>query len=206
VAGDENGSFDYHPPAIILAAVVLVPVIFAISTGSYNALPPEDLVATSLSVIQKAVNKAPQFASQLALAANSEAGASSPAQVLFITERQLLTFKAIQGTAAVIPDYEKVFLMEMAMANNKPYLETFYRQIKEQKFALIVSESLKVIYQDRSYAFNEENNAWVKRVVVPILCYYEPYDTLKKVRVQLLIPRQKVGIKYLGEGRPANCP
>jgi hypothetical protein len=78
--------------------------------------------------------------------------------------------------------------MEMAMANNRPYLEKFYADLKNHRFALIVSEPLKAIYQDRSDSFGEENNAWVDRVVKPILCYYEPVKTMKDMRTQILAP------------------
>lgn len=42
---------------------------------------------------------------------------------------------------------------------------------------------------DLSFQFDEENNAWVKWVSRPVLCYYEPKVTLKEVGVQLLVPK-----------------
>jgi hypothetical protein len=45
--------------------------------------------------------------------------------------------------------------------------------------------------KDDSYQFGEENNAWVKWVSNPILCYYEPKMTLKEVGVQLLVPKKQ---------------
>ena len=101
-------------------------------------------------------------------------------------------FGAVTG-ADLVPDYEKVFLMEMAMANNPAFLETFYEDLRNQRFDLIVSEPLKIIRQDRSHSFGEENNAWVKRVAAPILCYYEPLETMKRVRTELLVPRLDAG-------------
>ena len=47
-----------------------------------------------------------------------------PGDVLFISDRQLITFGELTGVR-MVPDYEKVFLMEMAMGNNQPYLQGF---------------------------------------------------------------------------------
>ena len=69
-------------------------------------------------------------------------------QVLFIGERQLLTFNHIEGVP-LIEDYERMFLMEMVMGENEAYLAEFHRQIANQKFGLIVTEPLKIIYKGR---------------------------------------------------------
>ena len=76
------------------------------------------------------------------------------------------------------------------------YFEDFYRDLANKRFALILSEPLNVKLQDRVNAFSEENNAWVKWVSQPLLCYYEPIQEFKRVRVVLLAPRQN----------PVNCP
>jgi len=89
----------------------------------------------------------------------------------------LLTFDQVQ-VSDFEPDYEKVFLMEMAMAGNPFYLERFYDDLQNQRFALIVAEPLNANYQDERYAFSEENNLWVERVEIPILQYYQLKETL----------------------------
>ncbi len=161
---------------VILVITILVPIYFAINLSGWRNLPDRTLVQEALITIQEAVN----------------ATSINDNEILFISERQLLMFEDIQGTR-LIPDYEKVFLMEMAMANNTNYLNALYDDLKNQRFSLIISEPLKIVYQDRSNAFGEENNAWVERVVKPILCYYEPITTLRKVRVELLAPRLEPG-------------
>ncbi len=161
-----------QPNWIILALALALPVLFTLPYGVLEPIPNKTQVKQALQTIQESVNQATQ----------------KNGQVLFITERQLLVFNIIKGVA-MSPDYEKVFLMEMAMANNRQYLEKLYGDLKSHRFALIVSEPLKATYQDRSDSFGEENNAWVDRVVKPILCYYEPVETMKNVRTQLLSPR-----------------
>jgi hypothetical protein len=69
------------------------------------------------------------------------------------------------------------------------YFQDFYQDLADQRFSLIISEPLRTPAQDSSFQFGEENNAWVKWVSIPLLCYYEELDTLKTVKVQLLIPK-----------------
>jgi hypothetical protein len=175
----------YRPSPLVTWLALALPVIFALASPSAPVLPSPAVANKALAVIQQAVDQAGQ----------------NNGKVLMLTERQLLLFKNITG-AAMQPDYEKVFLMEMAMGNNRNYLDTFAADLKAHKYALLVSEPVKLNYQDRTRSFNEENNAWVDRVSKVILCYYEPVKSaeitqiLKPVRAQLLVPRQP----------DANCP
>ena len=88
-------------------------------------------------------------------------------EVLFIQNRHLLTFDTIEGVA-LVPEYEKVFLMEMAMSGNQAYLGKFYRDLEAHRFDLIVSEPLALITRSASDVFGEENNVWVERVAQPL--------------------------------------
>jgi|CXWL01.1.fsa_nt_gi hypothetical protein len=120
---------------------------------------------------------------------------SQSGEVLFMDQRQLLTFGYITDVV-LVPEYEKKFLMDEALSSNSAYFENFYLDISVQRFALIISEPLRSPIKDSSYQFGEENNAWVKWVSNPLLCYYEPKITLKEVGVQLLVPKHQ----------PTNCP
>ena len=68
----------------------------------------------------------------------------------------------------------------------------FYRDLEKRRFSLIVSEPLKLPIKDTNYGFSEENNAWVKWVAAPILCYYEPLLTLPEYKVELLVPLETI--------------
>lgn len=115
-------------------------------------------------------------------------------EVLFISERQLLTFGYLRGVR-LVPDYERVFLMEMAMANNQAYLQQFYRDLREHRFALIINEPLYITTKGKPLRFGEENDAWVERVSKPLLCYYKPIQQgrmlLMGVEIQILEPRAR---------------
>ena len=138
-------------------------------------LPTTDQVDGALATIQSQVERA-----------------KLQGEVLFIDQRQLLTFGYIKDVPFV-PEYEKKMLMNEALAHNGSYFQKFYEDMSVHRFSLIVSEPLHTPIQDSTFQFGEENNAWVEWISVPVLCYYEPITTLKTVRVQLLIPKKDIG-------------
>ncbi|MBN2046981.1 MAG: hypothetical protein JW750_03975 [Anaerolineaceae bacterium] len=114
--------------------------------------------------------------------------AGEEGEVLFIDQRQLLTFGEISNVE-MVSDYEKKLLMENAMRGNQAYFDLFYDDIFSQHYDLIVTEPLVVNYQE-SGDFDAENNAWVRFISHPVLCYYRDIDTNTALGVQLLVPRE----------------
>jgi len=111
-------------------------------------------------------------------------------EVLFITQRQLLTFGEITGVK-LVPEYELLTLSEMAISNNLPYLEQFDSDLRAHRFAVIVANIQNTITKDpERAAFSEENNAWVEHVSHSILQYYESRLTLDKQGVELFFPKK----------------
>jgi hypothetical protein len=117
-----------------------------------------------------------------------EQATQSGGKVLFIDQRHLLTTHIIQNVP-LVPEYEVVFLMEMVMGNNRPYLDRFVQDLKANRYAYIVSGTPGIHYQEPSQAFAEENNVWVERVTVPLLCYYQIAVELPDSGMSLLVPR-----------------
>jgi len=163
---------------VILLLIVFLPTWTAFNTGIPLLLPSQNIVAEALETTQTKVD-----------------AARSQGDVLFIDQRQLLTFGFIQDVP-LISDYEKKFLMEQAMGDNLNFFQGFYEDLANKRFSLIVSNPLSRKKQDRSDSFAEENNSWVKWVARPILCFYKPIYTSTEVRIQLLVPR----------ATPKNCP
>ena len=157
------------------AALTLAVVLYPASQGMLKAhpmdLPSQERAAEALTVVQQKVS---HFAQQ--------------GEVLFIDQRQLLTFNLVEQVP-LVPEYEKKLLMDEAMAENADYFEAFFEDLAQQRFSLILSEPLWVNYQGDTYQFGNENDAWVKWVSVPVLCYYEPVETFMDVGVQLLTPK-----------------
>ena len=107
--------------------------------------------------------------------------------VLFINERQLVTFGDVN--IPLVPEYEVVTLMEMAMSGNQPYLEKFYNDLANHRFAAIVAtKQNRGIKQAGPLA--EENNVWNSRVSPYILCYYKPSLSIDAeiTNIQVYIP------------------
>lgn len=107
--------------------------------------------------------------------------------VLFMDQRQLLTFGYIHNVR-FIEDYEKKYMMDQAMAGNSEYFQQYYQDLSHQRFQLIVTEILRT-RQETAADFSEENNAWVKWVSAPTLCYYQPLMIEKDVNVEMLVPK-----------------
>jgi hypothetical protein len=116
-----------------------------------------------------------------------QAALENGGEILFVTERQLIAFDYLNGVT-LIPEYEQMELMEMAMSRNRPYLETFYSDLEARRFALIVAEDQKFT-QQKEGAFVEENIAWVRFVGAPLLCNYKPVITLSSNNLQVFEPR-----------------
>jgi hypothetical protein len=155
----------------LLALTLLFPLLDALKSGApLKSLAPQ-VVSQAIQTIQ---------------AETSQAQGSG--EVLFMDQRQLLTFGNVEGIV-LVPEYEKKFMMDQAMAGIPASFEGFYRDLAEQRFSMIVSGTLRVDIQGRSNDFSEENNAWDQWVARAILCYYKPKQTLTEIGVQLLVPR-----------------
>jgi hypothetical protein len=157
---------------ILILLALAIPMYYTLSAG--GQLPKHDTQAAQAAL--KTINHATQEAAQ------------QGGKVLFISQRQLLTFNYVQNVP-LEPDYELVFLMEMAMAGNTSYLDAFHAEISQQRFAMIVSEPLVIQWQGKNHGFGEENDAWVREVSVPVLCYYQPSTNLDSVGLVLYTPR-----------------
>lgn len=111
-------------------------------------------------------------------------------EVLFMDNRQLLTFGFVEGIPFV-PEYEKKYMMDQAMGANAEYFQPYYDDLANKRFVLIVTEPLRTtLKEEMGGAFSEENDAWVTWVSNPTLCFYRPIYESKKVNIQLLVPKQ----------------
>jgi hypothetical protein len=163
------GSFFF--PWQLAAFSILVPVWFAIqSVLPLHTYDPKESTA-ALEQIRSRVEQTVQ-----------ENG-----KVLFISQPQLLAFKDVTGVP-LVGDYEKEFLIEMVMANNKPYLTKFYNDLRAHRFGLIIADTQWYKYQDVGENWGEENNLWVQAVTIPLLCEYQQ-TRVPGVNVSLLTPR-----------------
>ena len=123
---------------------------------------------------------------------------SKHGEVLFMDQRQLLTFGYVPAIPFVA-EYEKKYMMDQALASNANYFQPYYQDLADKRFALIVTEPLKVNLKEEGGIFSEENDLWVAWVSEPTLCFYEPIYNEKSVGVMMLVPKENpIGCeKYL---------
>ena len=170
-ANKSLSSFKIAPA--LLTALLLMPVLLAVLSGEPLALPSRQISAEVLAQIQTAADEA-----------SAQGG-----DVLFISQRHLLTFHLVKNVP-LVHEYEKLFLMEMAISHNDAYLDRFAQDIDRQRFSLIVTDPIFIQINDTSQdTLAPENNAWVRSVGRPILCAYEPLSTFSNPAIQLLTPR-----------------
>ncbi len=169
----EDGKSDpYLPAAPLLALIILVPIFFSINSGGPRPVYDYPAAQQQIAIIQEYVEQAE--------AAGSE--------VLFLSQRHLITFGLVDG--ALVPEYEKVFVMEMAMAGNQDYLNRFEQDLRDQRFAFIISDPLfRKIKEPGTEPLAEENNAWVRQVTGRILCGYEVVKTFADIQILAPLPQ-----------------
>jgi hypothetical protein len=166
---DTTPAASWKPSPWLLGASLIVPIAFALAAGGAWQSPDLGDARTTVARIRDAVAEA------------SQAGQA----VLFISERHLIAFEHLP--VSLEPDYEKVYLMEMAMADNQAYLEAFEADLAAHRFGLIVTERPGTSLRGSEYVFGEENDVWVQRVSAPLVTYYRMDEDLGGI--WLMVPR-----------------
>lgn len=160
-------------PDWVLGFAIGVPVCLSLLSGA-------PIQRRNSAQVENALQELRQITSQAAMAGE---------EVLFISNRHLLLFDLISDVP-LIEDYEKIELMEMAMAGNQIYLDRFYADIANHRFAIIISDPLFTSIKDRHSSFSEENNVWVNLVALPLLDDYQQVLYFKETGIQVLEPKQ----------------
>lgn len=176
-AGANQAEFTYTKPGLALLLAAAVPVFFAFLSSGGWAWPDQSINRADLAELRQALQLVQD----------------EPGDVLFISERQLLSFDELPGVS-VYPDYEKVFLMEMAMGNNRAYLDKFVGHLEAKDFSAIVLDPVGIGLQNERQSFAAENNAWKKLVLYEILDSYEPVLSWQNGEVNLLVPRGRTDL------------
>lgn len=169
----EGPSGPFRPFKVLAYFAVAIPVFFAITSGGRPPTWNFNSAEKSLALLNKSLDPIVQ----------------GGGKILFIDQRQLLTFGYVKDIP-LVPDYELLFLMEMVMSGNRPYLDQFHTDLKERRFAAIVSGEQPTTFQGSAYAFGEENDAWVKEVSEPVLCYYHKVEEFEGLHLVLYVPRE----------------
>jgi hypothetical protein len=154
--------------------LIAVPVLFVLGLGAPISFPDNTKAKHALLELREIVTEA----------------TAKGSEVLFISDRHLLTFDLIEGVE-LVPQYEKTFLMEMAMSGNQAYFDAFNQDLKDHRFDLIVVSPQYINYKGRDYPFGEEDDAWVRYVSTPLLEHYQNMTVLDTggERIALMEPK-----------------
>lgn len=160
----------FSPLTVSLA--VLAAAAFTVSQ-TYPALPSRDRHEDSLAKLQRLVDET----------------VANGGQVLFISQRHLLTFGYITGVP-LVPEYDNIALMEFAMSNYRPLIDQFHADIAARKYALIIAPTPPGQFKGKDDAFAEENNAWARRVSIPMLRAYKIIAEFPEGDFVVLVPEE----------------
>ncbi|MQC26797.1 MAG: hypothetical protein DWG76_05030 [Chloroflexi bacterium] len=170
--GGEPKTEPLRLPGLLVALFLAVPILFAALSGGPQELPDTEVADAAIAQIQEEVDWALE----------------NGMEVLFISQRHLITFRQID--APLVHEYEKLFLMEMAISENTAYLERFHKDIDNWRFGVIITDPLHSnLRDDEQNSLAAENNAWVRAVARPILCAYQVTQTFDELTLQVLQPR-----------------
>ncbi len=159
-------------PTVLLVLILNLPVVWSLVEFSQPA--PKDLQQAQMTL-----NTLNQLVSQ----------AAQRGEVLFISQRHLLTFGYVKDVP-LVTDYELLLLSEASLSNNRALLERFYSDLQSRRFSMILVDRLNPSLQrPKIDAFAEENNLWVDRIAFPILEYYGEEAYFGEQNLQVLVPK-----------------
>ena len=169
-----DGTADSPSPTLVspltLSLAVLAVTVFT-SNAITPALPSRDRHEESLSSLQQLVDET----------------IADGGSVLFITQRHLLTYDLITGVP-LVPEYDNIDLMEYAITNYRPMIDQFRADVAVHKYALIIAPIPPGQLRENDSPFSEENNAWLKRISIPMLRSYKVLATFEDGDFVVLVP------------------
>jgi hypothetical protein len=168
---DKAGEVSPSPIGPLTLSLAVLAVTVFTTNAITPALPSLDRHEDSLAELQSLVDET----------------VADGGSVLFITQRHLLTFDLITGVP-LVPEWDNIDLMEYAITNYRPMIDQFHADIAAHKYALIIGPIPPGRLLESDSAFSEENNAWLKRVSIPLLRSYKIIAVFEEGDFVVLIP------------------
>jgi len=80
------------------------------------------------------------------------------------------------------------------------------RKLEDHAFVAIISDPLSTNIQGSNRGFADENNAWVRQVVMPMLAEYEGVLSWRNGEINLLVPQGETELiqQLLESQQPGN--
>ena len=166
----------YQPAWLWVALAVMTPLMMLMNVTAAPKYTLSPGFQTQLTALQQMLDQAQQ----------------QGGKVVFVNQRQLVTFGSVSGVA-MQPEYERVFLMEMAMSNNQYYLRGFVGDMEAHRYALVIFDTLPEQLKGRENSFADENNAWVSYATHTLLKYYQLKMSYPALQLSVLTPCPTAG-------------
>ncbi len=160
---------------IILAGILITPILWSLAFP-FQPNPNRMNEAGSQQVIEKINEIIDEYAPSR--------------KVLFISQRQLLTFYYLKNIQ-MVPDFEQELLMEMVMSGDRSRLDPFFQELIDHKYEVIISYPLSTLKVGNEMPYAEENNLWVSGVSSQIYLRYDTVALFPEYEIELLIPKSK---------------
>ena len=184
-AVDSTGNkIEIKMPAWLQAIVFAVPVVFVISFSG-GTIPTRDMEAAQqdLNLLQELVDQA----------------AAEGGEVLFISQRHLITFGLIDNVR-LVHVHEKLLLQEMAMSQNQKYLDEFGLELAEQQYSLIIHDPLpRVVKDEETIPLAAENNVVYAKITPLFNCAYQEIGRLLDGSLSIFVPADEVTCNLIEE-------
>jgi hypothetical protein len=164
------------------------PLVFHWSFAALLVLLPAWFIMSFVTAFP-AYDQAQSQATLTGLQQRVDALGAQGGEILFITQRHLISMHMLTGVK-LVPEYEREELMEMAMANNEPYLETFRADLKNYRFAAIIVDPLPTQVGLAGQAMSAENDAWTRYIAKRILCSYQQDTVFPDDHIAIYVPQQ----------------
>jgi hypothetical protein len=159
-------------PWLVMFALVVVPLVLAVRIRYpfLPARPVDESAYATVAALQQAIDES----------------AAQGGQVLFITQRQLLTFGLIKNVP-MVGGYDNVDLMEFAIMGYPPGLQSFYNALEHQRFKLIIAPYQSRV-QSLEGSFAEESYSWYVYISKPLMKFYRVKAEFKDFDFLILEP------------------
>lgn len=169
----------FRVPSFLTALLVVIPVLMQLTNVNAQPLPDQQRVDYVIRNMRAYIYPV----------------VDQGKPVLFIDNKQLITFGYFPPIR-MVPDYETVFMLEMAMSGNGKFFEKFRQDLKDNRFGAIITYPQPDRLQGPGQSFFEENNVQIKYIGQVLTCYYQSVRSWADVSVEIFLPRPQ----------PQNCP
>jgi len=172
----EAGTFIKRCPRCsswMLVLLFIVPISSACMSVKPYVVPDERSIASALEQLQSEIDRVP-----------------AGQEVLVMYQRPLVTFGYLK--VKLVPEYENVLILDMAMSGDEAYLRQFYNDLCLHRFGLILAEYQPGMLKGRQYSFGEENDIWYIYITQSLLRAYEPLERIEEAGIELYRPRADI--------------